>query len=45
MSLEVINWVIIFIALALIIATAIIKKDKNLVTVIGILGTFIGIIL
>jgi len=45
MSLEVINWIVIIVALVLIIGTAIIKKDKNLVTVIGILGTFVWIIL
>ncbi|MDQ7009026.1 MAG: hypothetical protein Q9M94_01915 [Candidatus Gracilibacteria bacterium] len=43
--LEIINYAVIVAAAFLIIYVAITKKDKNLVTVIGILGTFIGIIL
>ena len=43
--LETINLAIIIAAALLIIYTAIVKKDKNLVTVIWILGTFIWIIL
>lgn len=43
--LEIINMVVIVAALLLIIYVAITKRDKNLVTVIWILGTFIWIIL
>ncbi len=43
--LEIINYLIILAALLLIIYVAIVKKDKNLVTVIWILWTFIWIIL
>ncbi len=45
MTLETINLVIIAIAGILILATAFFKRDKNLVTLIWILGTFLWIIL
>lgn len=45
MTIDTINLIIIIWAWILILLTAFFKRDKNLVTVIGILGTFIWIIL